>query len=153
MMDLQIVPAEVSHLEAMAGRWRQADIDELWAAGHHTPEECVKVGIEHSPMAWTAFLDGVPVAVFGVSTPPLLSSTGIPWMVGTVELDRHGSLLLKQGREKVGLMLTQFKRLMNFVDARNTKAIRWLKRLGFKFGEAQPYGAEGLPFYLFTMEA
>lgn len=152
-MDLQIVPAEVSHLDAMKGRWRQADVDELWAAGHHTPEECVRVGLEWSPMAWTAFMDGVPVAVFGASTPSLLSDLGIPWMVGTAELDQHGYLLMKQGREKVGEMLTRFKRLANFVDARNTRAIRWLKRLGFRFGEAQPFGVEGLPFYFFTMEA
>ena len=45
----------------------------------------------------------------------------------------------------------QFPFMFNYVDARHTDAIRWLKWLGFEFDEAAPYGPFDLPFYRFTM--
>ncbi len=150
-MRVEIVPAEASHALAMVGRFRPADIAELWAVAHRSPEACILDGLQRSPMAWTALFDGVPVAVFGVSTGAMLSGIGHPWMVGTTDLDSHGYLLVKRGRPMVAQMRSLFGHLVNFVDARNTKAIGWLKRMGFQFHEAQPHGADGLPFYRFSM--
>jgi hypothetical protein len=42
--------------------------------------------------------------------------------------------------------------LENVVDARNTKSIRWLRRMGFEVLPAAPLGVEGRPFHLFVME-
>lgn len=152
-MRVEIVPAEASHVQAMAGRFRQADVDELWASSHSTPEECCLGGMAVSPLCWTAFFDGIPVAMFGVAPAVLLGGYGLPWMVGTVELDRHAYTIMRHCRGPLGRMLGAFGHLVNFVDARNTKAIRWLKRLGFQFGPAQPHGVEGLPFYRFVMRS
>jgi hypothetical protein len=48
-------------------------------------------------------------------------------------------------------MLSLFPVLENMVDARNTKSIKWLKRLGFTFGPPLPHPHSGLPFYPFEM--
>lgn len=152
-MLLEIVPAEASHVELMKGRFRPADIEELWAAAHKSPEECILGGIEVSPLCWTALFDGSPSAVFGVAPQSMLGGAGSPWMVGTVDLDRHAYTVMRHTGSCIAAMLLCFPRLSNFVDARNTKAIAWLKRLGFRFHDAEPHGLEGLPFYRFEMEA
>ena len=41
--------------------------------------------------------------------------------------------------------------MFNYVDARHTDAIRWLKWLGFTLHPATPYGPFDLPFHKFTM--
>ena len=145
------MPAEASHIQAMEGRFRPADIAELWASSHSTPESCLMTGLQISPLCWTALFDGAPVAMFGVSPAAMLGGIGCPWMVGTTELDRHAYTIMRHCREPLARMLESFGHLVNFVDARNTKAIRWLKRLGFQFQGAEPHGVEGLLFHRFDM--
>ena len=150
-MRVEILPAEASHIVAMQGRFRPADIAELWAAAHRTPEECLRLGLESSVLAWTAFFDGVPVAMLGVTPAALVAAIGCPWMVGTVELDRQAYAIMRHCRGPLVRMLRTFPHLVNFVDARNTRAIRWLQVLGFEFSPAAPHGIEGLPFHRFEM--
>jgi hypothetical protein len=150
---IDFVEPEAAHVEAMAGRFRPADIAEVWAVSHKSPEQAILDGIPLSPLCWTVLIDGVPVAVLGVSTASLLGGLGHPWMLGTTDLDHHAYQLVRKARPIVAVMLGTFGHLVNFVDARNTKAIAWLKRLGFRFSEAEPYGVDGLPFYRFEMEA
>jgi len=46
-----------------------------------------------------------------------------------------------------------YKYLYNFVDKRNTKALRWLKFIGFNIIEEIPeYGYSKIPFYLVLKE-
>ena len=49
--------------------------------------------------------------------------------------------------------LARFPVLRNVVDARYAEAIRWLRWLGFRFGEPVNIGVAGLPFLPFQMEA
>ena len=42
--------------------------------------------------------------------------------------------------------------LVNWVDDRNTCAIRWLKWMGFTIHEPEPYGVANLPFRRFDMK-
>lgn len=48
-------------------------------------------------------------------------------------------------------MLQRHQVLVNYVDARNVSAIRWLAWLGFTIDSAVPYGVQGLPFHKFHM--
>jgi hypothetical protein len=50
-------------------------------------------------------------------------------------------------------MLKAFPHLVNFVHAKNTTSVRWLRRLGFTLHEAVPYGALGEPFHPFELRA
>lgn len=151
-MKITFVAASQSHVQAMEGRWRQADIDEVSAASGLTPAEAIREGIGISRVAYTVLFDGVPVAVFGVSG-CLLGGGGAPWMIGTSDLDRHPYAMVKAARPVVKQLREWFAPLANWVDARNTHAIAWLKVMGFTVADiATPHGLEGLPFYLFVME-
>jgi len=83
----------------------------------------------------------------------MLTGLGSPWMLGTPELDRHSRVLVRRTPEYIGRMLNAFPHLVNFVHAKNTTSVRWLRRLGFTLHDARPYGALGEPFHFFEMRA
>ncbi len=72
-------------------------------------------------------------------------------MLGTDDVPHHSMKFLRESKRIVGEMRERFKYLYNYVDARNTVSVHWLHWLGFDIYEAVPYGAEQLPFHLFTM--
>lgn len=148
-----VVPAEQAHVAPMLPIIRQADIDELWAANRVSPEYALRRGIDCSTSSWTGLVDGRPVCIFGVVSASMLSSTGVPWMIGTSEIDHHAKAFLRRNKAYVDRMSELYNYLVNHVDARNRRAIAWLKWLGFTIHDAQPHGPDGLPFHRFDMRA
>jgi hypothetical protein len=106
-----------------------------------------------SMLCWTAFIDGELAAILGCAPISVVSGIGSPWMLGTPVLDRHSRVLVRETPEYIGKMLNAFPHLVNFVHAKNTTSMRWLRRLGFTLHAAQPYGALGEPFHPFEMRA
>lgn len=121
---------------------RQADIDELRALGA-TPEQCLRLGLQHSARATTVFLHGEPAGVVGIID---YRDYRLPWAVFTTAIDRHPLPFLRGGR---AWMRGVSGLLLNYVDARNTMTIRWLKWLGFTIDDPIPYGVNGEPFSRF----
>lgn len=148
----EIRPALIADAMFIASHARQADIDELWAAAHASPLSSMLRGM-HNSEAVTCLFDGIPVCMYGVAAQSLLLGVGVPWMVGTDAIDRHAMSFLRGSRAAVHGMLSKWSHLHNFVDARNVKAIRWLKFLGFKIHPAVPHGEQGLPFHYFEMRS
>ena len=148
---IEIVPAEDWHASAIAAMARDADIAELWAIGRQTPLSAMRAGMKFS-RATVALLDGDPVAMFGVCPASLLLGRGIPWMVGSRRLDEMAlkRALLREAVSVVRGWQARYDFLLNFVDDRNTSAIRWLRWLGFTVSsETQPIGEDGMPFRTF----
>lgn len=129
---------------------RQSDIQELWAAAKATPYATITKGIKLSPEAYAGCINGEPVCIFGVASFSLLTGHGVPWMVGTDLLDLHAKNFTKGSRVIVDNMFANWELLENWVDARNTRAIRWLRWLGFEIGPAAPFGPFGQPFHHFV---
>lgn len=145
-----IIPATREHIESMAARARKADVDELLAAAGKTPAQAMEDGLRISLEAWVGTADGEPFCMFGLASPALLAGSGVPWMVGTVDLDRHAKVFLRHCRPVVAHWAESFD-LWNYVDARNTRAVRWLRWLGFTIHPSEPHGLQGLPFHRFDM--
>ena len=116
---------------------RQAEIDELAALGY-TCEECLALGLA-SGDALTVFINDEPMAMVGVSD-------GVLWGVFTRAIDRHPLAFLRASRAFV----TSLPEVVNYVDARNEKAVRWFRWLGFEVSEPVPYGHNGAMFHRFT---
>jgi len=148
-----VIEALPEHVAPMLPIIRQADIDELWAANRVSPDYALRRGIACSTLSWTGTVDGRPVCIFGVAPASLLGSVGVPWMIGTQEIDSHAKAFLRRNKAYVEHMAELYNYLVNFVDARNTRAIGWLKWLGFTVHEAKAHGPDGLPFHLFDMRA
>jgi len=103
--------------------------------------------------AWTGMIDGEPVCMFGVvPAGDILGGVGAPWFLATEKLQSHRVKFLRLNRQYLSKMLDIFPHLIDYVDVRHTRAIRWLSWLGFTFSaEPVPYGPAGMPFYRFEM--
>jgi hypothetical protein len=145
---LPVTAEDVAHILPIV---RQADIDEITEALGIPMETALHDAIAGSLNAKQIVVDGLVVAVFGDAPFSILCSIGVPWLISTIHVEKHARAFLKVCRPEVQGMLTRHQHLMNYVDARNTAAIRWLKWLGFSFGQAAPYGARRFPFHPFTL--
>lgn len=148
-MTVTIRQATVEDALDLAPRLRQADRDEVWASGRKTPERALLVSLGMSSHAWTGLVDGKVVCMWGCGPASMLDRVGVPWMLGSDDLLKHQKAFLRRNREYVDAMLLCYTRLVNWVDARNTVSIRWLRWLGFEIGDAAPHGALKMPFHRF----
>ena len=148
----EVRPATDELLAEIASRPRQADVDELWAAGRLTPDEAMRMGLRFGD-THVGIVDGEPVCAFGVTPISSLTGLGAPWMVGSTALDAHFRGFLRGCGPVVEAMLERWPCLVNYVDARNQRAVKWLKWLGFSILPPEPYGVDGLLFHPFIKEA
>ena len=145
----QIINTIPEHVQQILPVVRDADIAEFWAADHKTPEQALTQSMMCSTETKTGMVDGQVVCIFGVAPINLLCGQAMPWMIGSSLIDKYARIFLKHDKGIVDDWLNVYPHLFNYVDARNTKAKAWLKRLGFVLGEAVPYGKEQLPFHYF----
>ena len=153
MPEYRIVAATEEHALALAPIVRRADAEEVWAASRSTPEEALLRGLEYSLDPRAGLVDGTVACVFGVGQVTLASDWGIPWMLASPEVERHARAFLRLNLAYVREIRGQYRVLLNFVDARNTMALRWLRWLGFRVLPAVPFGADDLPFHPFNMRS
>jgi hypothetical protein len=139
--------------EALACTLRQADLDELAAAGV-SPSDALRTGVERSTLAAAVWDDEGLVALLGVAplVESVLAPVGAPWMLGTDRVSKHARALVAVGPAYTRAMLDAYPRLMNVVHAKNTLHVRWLRRLGFRFRpHAIAAPKTGEPFLIFEM--
>lgn len=152
MADVLIRPVEQGDIEELAAYMRQADIDEVAACGH-TPIGALEMSVPRSSQAHTALIGDKMAAIFGVVPLSLLGGIGSPWMLGTDLVASNPGAFMKESASYIRNMLEAYPHLFNFVDARNAKAIRWLRRAGFTLHASVPHGPFGMPFHPFEMKA
>jgi hypothetical protein len=145
-----LLPGDIQHI---AANLRAADREELMAShGECEPLDAISKAVLMSSHFWT-LADYEPLAVFGVTPLSLMGGSGAPWLLGTGRVFTARSALVRDGRRYVQRMLAVYPHLYNYVDARNTRSVRWLARLGFHIHAPAPYGVAGLPFHRFEMRA
>ncbi len=150
-MKASVINAEPKHIYQLAHKVRQADIDELMDGFGVNQYEALRVSLSMSTHAWAGMIDDDVVCMFGVSPYSLLGSKGMPWFIGSDAVEEHQMAFLRRNKRYVKKMNKAFPYMLNWVDARNTVAIGWLKWLGFKIYEPKPWGIKGMPFHKFDM--
>ena len=153
MVKYEIVAATAEHAFELADSMRQADIDEVWATGHFTPTGALLAGLSASRDTKAGLADGEVMCMFSVIPLSALSFTGIPWMLGSKNLPKHSRAFLRRNKVYMNEMRSRFTLMFNYVDIRNTVAIRWLKWLGFEFDAPVLYGVEQRLFSRFWVES
>jgi len=114
---------------------REAEVREFAALGF-TSEECVRLGLV-SGECFTAFIHDEAAAIFGVVN---MGDHQIPWAVMTTVIDKYPLPFL---RAAYRWSQTLTGTLINYVDVRNEKAMKWFKWLGFTLSDPIPYGNNG----------
>lgn len=153
MAEVLIRPTEPGDAATLFANLRPADLAECQAYGHADLAASLEANVRRSILCWTGLVDGELAAILGVAPVNVLGGMGSPWMLGTPVLDAHQRVLVRSTPEYIARMLKAFPHLVNFVHARNTTSVRWLRRLGFTLHEAVPFGPLGEPFHPFEMRA
>lgn len=139
-------------IDALVSDMRPLDRQELEASHGADIRDAVVQALKVSPHRWAMEKNGQLALLGGFAVISLLGGTASPWMLGTTVALRAPAALTRIAVEYVTDALGRYPHMINYVDARNTPSIRWLRRLGFTVSEqATPYGAQCLPFYRFEM--
>lgn len=138
-------------VEFLSSRLREADINEVRASGGEDPLTALRRGLAHSQVCKVGLSpsSGNPGFIWGVV--PMSLMTGGVWAVGTDDLDKHKMTFLRRCSEPLQELQSLYPVLYNFVDARNSLHITWLKWMGFRIIKEHPrWGYEQRPFYEFV---
>jgi hypothetical protein len=151
---IQVRPPTLADLDAMHAGIRIDDLRELEAGSG--PDVRLNLGrtLRRSPHRWAMDVDGKLGLLGGVTALSLLGGVGSPWLIGTRELDRIPGALTRVALKYRDLALGLYPELVNYIDMRNRKSIRWLKRLGFTVHpDPIPYGPYKMPFLKFEIRS
>lgn len=134
---------------SLAERLRAADKAEIIAMSGDVLKGLAD-SIAVTPDARVAYLDNPdrPEAVFGVA-PTKDPRFGIPWFLGTDEIDARPKFFIRESRRIVSEWERRWSLLANWVDSRNHKRLEWLRWLGFQFGPVATFGPDQVPFFEF----
>lgn len=153
MADVLIRPTEPGDAAELFAHLRASDLAECRAYGRPDIAAGIASSVNRSALCWTGLVDGELAAIIGVAPINMLTGIGSPWMLGTPVLDAHSRVLVRRTPEYIARMLKAFPHLVNFVHAKNTTSVRWLRRLGFSLSEPVPFGPLGELFHPFEMRA
>lgn len=153
-MDWQIRDATLDDVYSIAKRLRYGDQDELQAlhGGLVPPLAVIAASRVSSDICRVGGIGGLPLVIHGVAPMPGVPGVGVPWMLGTHEVETRAlaRLALRHCASEVQEMNELYPLLVNYVDDRNTLSKRWLKWLGFSFISRRPHGIEQRPFIEFV---
>lgn len=146
---IAFVPATREHAIELAPRLRPADVLEVETASGRSVGAALLFSVRASRDPLAAFVDGELAALFGVVPMGMLTRSGAPWFLSSARLYDVRLSALRASRERVQRWKSEYDHLVNWVDARNTVSIRWLKWLGFEIHDPVPAGPYGAPFHKF----
>lgn len=152
-VEVRVKAALLEHAALLAPRMRPADAAEVKAALGMGPLAALRASIEASEVCCAAFFDGEIAAIWGCSPRPsiIFGQVGDAWLLTSDVVDRHPVTFMRYCRRELRRMLRFYPVLSNAIDARHEQALRWGKRLGFRFDPPEPLGFEGRPFCRFTV--
>ena len=140
----------VNDIDHIVPRLRKADKDECLAATGKEPLGILYQSLLLGDITLTMRShNGERVGLCGVVPSPL-DNSGVVWMCATDDIYQHQMAFLRRSKAALDYLAEDYLLLHNYVDARNTLHIKWLKWMGFTFiSEQKDYGAEKRLFYEF----
>lgn len=142
-----IRPAEIADVYALARNLRVADAAEMEAAGE-PGVRLIRKSFRAALLRFSVFVDGEIAAMWGMGG-EALGDIGTPWLLTTPAIERVPVSFVKVGRQNVAAMLRLKPILVNYVDARYTRACRFVEVLGFVLEPPAPFGPKGALFRRF----
>ena len=134
--DFSIVPSTYEHAQHLQHYLRQEDIRECLIHGS-TPWRALHLPLKVSGAStWTLLHKGTAICMGGVIPHEENDvSYGTIWMLGSYELNRNRSVLLKLALPMLEHILEWHDFVENVVPVDHHRTLRWLERLGFMFAE------------------
>lgn len=139
--------------ESVATALRAADRAEIAATSGEEPLPAIRRALAQSEHTFALAVGEEVIALAGIAPLNLVAGEGSPWLLGTDAFKRNAraaTALCRSWLERTHIL---YPAMVNYVDERNVRSIRWLEGLGFTFAEPEPYGIHGLPFRRFEMRS
>lgn len=136
----------------MAPNIRKEEIEEIHASDSMTPLEALMFGYNNSQACYTAVYKGKPIAMFGHLPLSLIGKKSVVWMLTTPDVLKIKKKFMILSKKIINYLLEMYPYLTNYVDARYSQSIRWLKWCGAEIGKAEKYGPYGYPFHPFLFK-
>jgi hypothetical protein len=131
------------------------EIREGWASTGVDPTELLALSLSLSSPEnrWVVTLGDRICGVFGLT---LFEDgkMGVPWFVANkIHIASHADrgIFLRTSREVVDLMTSRCEYMMNVVSLENTKSLKWLRWLGFKYDPTQTFTFDRDPSLHFVL--
>ena len=148
-MAIDFYEPTIEHMLELRDRMALDDQQEILAQGHGIME-AVRSSVKGSKECVAIFVDGKLACITGLIVDDSLTEGVYPWLLGTETMQQHPRLVIKYTRQLLQRWLAEHPEMSNFVDARHTRAIRWLKYFGAELELFPIYGLYSRPFYKFT---
>ena len=138
-------------IDFLAPNLRQADRNECLAATGCEPHNVMLEGLKQGEKTLTMVAPtGIPVGLLGVGK-SIIEDAGAIWLVATDDIEKYQMTFLRHSKRVLKELQQDYLALHNYVDARNSLHIKWLKWMGFKFiNKFDRFGVEQRPFYEFV---
>lgn len=152
-MEVKFYNPSLDDVMALVPLIRADDRKEVERLGN-TIEQALAQSFRDSDHLWLAELDGKPACIIGIGTVSYIGNVGTPWFLTTDVMETMAAkrALLAYSPVFVADFLEKYDNLVNYVDARYIRALRWLKWLGFTIGEIERSSITGHPFRRVSME-
>lgn len=110
--------------------------------------ELIQNCVRDSTRTMMAKVEGVPAVLFGAKEYPDYAA---PWMISSHVIETIPVTFCKIANALIDALLGQYHILVNYVDARNTVHVKWLKWMGFEFVPRHDFYYRGCWLYYFEM--
>jgi len=149
-MKVLIRDAVRSDIHALKNKLREADCEEVLAAGNSSAEAALTHSFDRSSLCFCVEVEGSPAGLFGIVPDSLVGESANVWFLGSPEMSKIKKTFVKMSRKVIADFLVQYPRLWNVVDARYESSIQWLMSCGAVF-HSDPIIMSGVPFYGFVL--
>lgn len=147
----KLIPLQREHLPHLIANLREWDRKELQSFRDISIEDALTELLDEHSQVWVS-PKGNPCVVCGLVAHKTEAGVGVPYLLATEEFYEYTRLFARESKLWVQDAQQQYPLLYNLVAADNTKAVRWLKWLGFFFGDPiHNLGRNGLTFYPFYL--
>ncbi len=150
MTKINIIPTTPEHIRILGEHLRDDDRREVLAFGFPVKKVLWRT-YKAAIFSKTAFVNGELAAVWGVGGSYLGMSVR-PWLLTTPACEKISPLRFARiYQQEVMSMLGSYPLLVNWVDARYTKAVRLLENIGFDVFDPEEFGPWKEMFRRFEM--
>ena len=146
-------PSIIKDVSYIGTHMRKEDAEECFAFSGSSPVQSLfECFFASKPCMTMVSRHGNLMGMWGIIKQP--NNSGQVWMLGCKDMledTRDKREFLRQSRIELKKLHKEFPVLFNYIDARNTVHLRWLRFMGFTIiKKHERFGYEGLPFYEFV---
>nr|BDD44392.1 hypothetical protein 8 [Deltaproteobacteria bacterium] len=132
---------------------RDADKAEVKASGGFTTKEALFYSLQQTRAKHTYVVEdgeGKIIGAFGLATLSSQKLCAFPWFLASDEIQKYKKTFTREARKIIERWLEEYFELRNFVSVENVLSTKWLKSLGFTFGEPSTLHDGKTLFYPFV---